>query len=66
MNGTSGTTELEDRLYTVKEVQDYLRLSRSKVFELLSTGEIASLKIGTSRRIPSKALRDFVEAKLAT
>ena len=56
---------LEDRMYTVDEVRDLLRLSRSKVYELLQTGELASIKIGAARRIPAKALREFVEEKLA-
>ena len=37
-----------------------LSLSRSKVYELLSTGDIGSVRIGRSRRIPRSALDDYV------
>jgi excisionase family DNA binding protein len=40
---------------------DRLSLSRARVYELLATGQIESIKIGRSRRIPVSALVRFIE-----
>jgi len=48
------------RLLTVREVGEHLRLSRSKVYQLLATGRISSVLIGRSRRILETAVVDFV------
>lgn len=37
-----------------------LSIGRSKVYELIGTGELASVRIGTSRRVPADALVEFV------
>lgn len=46
----------ESRLLTVHEVADRLRLSRSKVYELIANGTISSVTIGRSRRIEEAAI----------
>jgi len=40
-------------------------MSVATVWELLASGELESLKIGASRRIPAEALQRFIDAKLA-
>ena len=47
----------EDRLYTVQQVMDRTNLGQTKVYELIRTGELASVKVGKSRRVPASALR---------
>jgi len=47
--------------YKVEEGAQKLSISRAKMFELLKTGEIESIKIGRSRRIPSEALVAYIE-----
>jgi excisionase family DNA binding protein len=47
-------------LYSVDETCQVLSIKRSKLYELLAAGEIASVKIGKSRRISEAALRDYV------
>jgi excisionase family DNA binding protein len=47
-------------LLTVPEVAERLRLSRSKIYILMSRGDIASVNIDRARRIPDEALRDFI------
>jgi excisionase family DNA binding protein len=47
-----------------EEAATYLGIGRSKVFELLADGRLASVRIGRSRRITVAALDDFV-ARLA-
>lgn len=39
-----------------------LGISRSKVYELMASGRLQSVKIGRSRRIPMEALLAFVAA----
>lgn len=43
-----------------EEAADILSIGRSKVYELLGTGELASVRIGACRRIPAAALSEFV------
>lgn len=51
--------------YTVPEVMAQLRISRSKVYELMATGELPSIKIGALRRVPAKALDRFIDERLS-
>lgn len=47
-------------MFKVEEGAQHIRVSRSKMFELLKSGEIRSVKIGRSRRIPAAALDEYV------
>ena len=47
---------MADRLLTVPEVMDRLDLSRARVYDLIRSRELASLKIRNTRRIPESAL----------
>ncbi|WP_219501246.1 helix-turn-helix domain-containing protein [Nonomuraea ceibae] len=47
-------------LLTVPEAAEALAISRSKLYELITTGAIASLRIDGSRRIPVTALTDYI------
>ena len=48
-------------LLRIQEAADWLGLSRRKVYELISRGELPSVCIGRSRRIAQTALESFVE-----
>jgi excisionase family DNA binding protein len=48
-------------LFTVVEVTRILKLSRTKVYELLYAGQLASVKIGASRRVRKADLETFVK-----
>ncbi|PVZ93846.1 DNA-binding protein [Amnibacterium flavum] len=48
-------------LYTPAEAASLLRISRSKFYELLTAGEIRSVKIGQSRRVRRTDLEEYVE-----
>lgn len=43
-----------------EEAAELLSIGRSKVYELIGTGELRSVRIGASRRIPTDALLDFI------
>lgn len=51
--------------FTVKEVADYLRISRWSVGRYIESGELTALKAGEGRtaavRIPASSLADFIE-----
>ena len=49
----------------VEETARVLALGRSKVYELMLSGELRSLKVGRARRIPVEALNEYVAKKLA-
>jgi excisionase family DNA binding protein len=46
--------------YTVEQVAKMLHIGRDKVYYLLRTGQLASIKIGKSRRITNRHLAEFV------
>jgi excisionase family DNA binding protein len=48
-------------LYTIPEAAHALRISRTKLYELLTAREIESVYIGRSRKIPATALRAYVD-----
>ena len=57
---SSGGLKLEQQLFTVEETQAITRLGRSMLYEKLKSGELRSVTIGRSRRIPKAAIEEFV------
>jgi len=51
---------IEPLVYTIPEAAAALRISRTKLYELLDMGEIESFHIGRSRKIPADTLRDYI------
>ncbi len=51
---------MEQALLTIQEAADALRLGKSKVYQLISSGRLASVYIDRARRIPVEALDEFV------
>jgi excisionase family DNA binding protein len=47
-------------LLTPVEAADALGLSRTRIYELMASGELPSVKIGRSRRISVAALHEFI------
>lgn len=48
-------------LLTPEEVAEALHVGRTKVYDLLRTRELSSVKVGGSRRIPATAVLDYIE-----
>jgi excisionase family DNA binding protein len=48
-------------LVTPRQAGIALSICRTKVYELIRRGQLESVQIGASRRIPSAALSDYVQ-----
>lgn len=53
---------MEKLLYTPVEVAQSLGVGRSKVYELLYSGALKSVKIGRCRRVTREQLAEFISA----
>jgi len=53
-------------LLTVEEAARLLSIGRPKMWQLIMTGEVLSVKIGASRRIPMTALEAYVRQLVAS
>jgi excisionase family DNA binding protein len=62
---TSTTKErkmiMERMLFTVRETAEMLGVSRNRVYELINSEQLASIKLGRSRRISIGSIRRFVD-----
>jgi excisionase family DNA binding protein len=56
---------LEDGLRTIEEAQEFTRLSRSGLYELMENGALAYTKIGRRRLIPHRALVELASRGLS-
>jgi excisionase family DNA binding protein len=48
------------------EAAEAIGVSRARAYELIATGVIPSIKIGTSIRVPVDALRNWITRELET
>ena len=51
---------IKDGLERVSDTARFLGVSRSHVYQLINEGILPSVKIGKSRRIPVRAVRELV------
>ena len=49
-----------DGLVKVDEVASVLQVSRWTVYRLMKEGQLVSVKVGSSRRVPVQAIRDYI------
>jgi excisionase family DNA binding protein len=60
------TNAMDDRLaLRPSRVAEVLEISRSKTYELIAAGEIPSIRLGASIRVPVDALRAWLANKTA-
>lgn len=50
----------EIKFLTVAEVAAVMRVSRMTVYRLVHSGELASVRVGRSFRVPEHAVHDFL------
>jgi excisionase family DNA binding protein len=48
------------RLYTLKQAAERLQISRAKLYQLMNSGELRSVHVGTRRLISEDALAEFI------
>ena len=48
--------------YTVEQVAEKLQVGRDKIYFLLRTGQLRSIKIGKLRRITEEQLNEFISS----
>ena len=60
MRLTTSGDHLERSLYRVPEAAWVLGLSRAKVYELINSGALRSVRVGGARRIKAEDLAAFV------
>jgi excisionase family DNA binding protein len=62
MDSTSNTTPPRRPcvMHTVEAAAQLLSISRTRVYSLIKTGGIHSVRVGRLRRIPDDALKEFV------
>lgn len=53
-------------LYDVEEAVEVTSIGRSRLYELMASGALESVKCGRRRLIPAEALERFVEGLRAT
>ncbi|MFD5912487.1 helix-turn-helix domain-containing protein [Streptomyces massasporeus] len=51
-------------LLTVPEVMVRLKVGRTKVYDLIRTHRLVSIKVDGCRRIPDHAIRDFIVGQI--
>lgn len=54
----------DEDLLTVPDVMERLKLGRSTVYDLIRSRRLPSLTIGRCRRIPAKAVREYITHEL--
>jgi excisionase family DNA binding protein len=54
---------MDKLLLRPQEVAELLGVGRSKVYALLASGELPSIRVGHSVRVPAEALRHWVSSQ---
>ncbi len=54
----------DSELLTVPDVMARLKISRSTVYDLIRTRQLASITIGRARRIPTHTLSNYIHTHL--
>lgn len=49
------------RMLTVEQAAEALGIGRTSMFALIKSGEVTSVRIGYSRRVPADAIAAYVE-----
>ncbi|MGW3135693.1 helix-turn-helix domain-containing protein [Streptomyces sp. NPDC001139] len=57
-------TTTAPELLTVPDVMARLKVGRTKVYDLIRTHRLVSIKVDGCRRIPDAAVRDFIAGQI--
>jgi excisionase family DNA binding protein len=56
-------TAMEPLVVTVGEAADLLRISRAKAYRLAATGELPTVRVGATLRVPLEGLKEYVRER---
>lgn len=65
MQASNRTEAMPALLVRPEEAARMLQISRTEMFRMIGSGEIASILIGRRRRIPVAALNEYVAVRIA-
>ena len=51
-------------IMTIDDVVNYLRIGRSKVYSMLTSGELKAMKFGKMWRIPKANVQEYIDNQL--
>jgi excisionase family DNA binding protein len=54
---------MNEMIYTIPEVAQYLKLSKSKVYHLVQTGQLPHIKIGKNVRVKESDLNKWLDGQ---
>lgn len=57
---------VSEGLMDVRQAEEFSGLRKSKLYALMASGELPYCKVGSARRIPKKALSEFLAKNLIT
>lgn len=55
-------TAAQDKLYTLQEVADYLKVSRQTIYNYVTAKRLKASKIGKEYRVTEKDLQNFLKS----
>jgi excisionase family DNA binding protein len=58
----AGGSPLGDRLWTVAEVADHMRVSNMTVYRLIKSGQLPAIRVGKNFRIRGRDLEAYLDA----
>ena len=56
---------MEKLLLTATEASEAIGIGRTRIYELLASGELPSVRIGRSVRVPTEALKRWIQERQA-
>lgn len=51
-------------IMTIEDLIEYLKLGRSKVYSLVTSGEIRGMKFGKNWRIPKESVKEYIDKQI--
>ena len=60
----TGTDLVDDGLAKIAEASKFLAIGRTKIYDLMDSGQLAYVRLGRCRRIPWRAVRELAAAGL--
>jgi excisionase family DNA binding protein len=64
MNNSDKHEIVSEGLQSVSATARFLGVSRSFIYKLIRSGDLPSVKLGSSRRVPIKAVRELASGRL--